>query len=307
MFKKQFKKYKSRFPPPDLTDVVDMRRSHVGENCKLRPLRPADVTADWESLGLRPVHGWRLFELAGTGGLLLLEDPFTSEGQRLWAQRCLRDFTRKPDCRLNLDAHGDLLDGEDWWTSCCSDPERRRSLLKKLRWSTLGYHHNWDTKVYSDSERDEFPEDLASLSAVVARATGFPDFSAQGAIVNFYRMDSTLSGHTDHSEQDLEAPLLSFSFGQTAIFMVGGRTLEDEATAVFLRSGDVVVMSRQSRRSYHAVPRVLREDRDPPPWGSLDADWKLFGDYLEDSRINVNVRQVLRPGRRSLASPPARK
>lgn len=64
--------------------------------------------------------------------------------------------------------------------------------------------------MYSDSERDEFPEDLASLSAVVARATGFPDFSAQGAIVNFYRMDSTLSGHTDHSEQDLEAPLLSF-------------------------------------------------------------------------------------------------
>lgn len=31
--------------------------------------------------------------------------------------------------------------------SCCSDDERAHKLLQKLRWATLGYHHNWDTKV----------------------------------------------------------------------------------------------------------------------------------------------------------------
>ena len=37
----------------------------------------------------------------------------------------------------------------------------------------------------------------------------FPRFSAEAAIVNYYHLDSTLSGHTDHSERDLSHPLLS--------------------------------------------------------------------------------------------------
>jgi len=27
------------------------------------------------------------------------------------------------------------------------DTEKGKLLLQKLRWATLGYHHNWDTKV----------------------------------------------------------------------------------------------------------------------------------------------------------------
>ena len=39
------------------------------------------------------------------------------------------------------------------------------------------------------------------------------DFRAEAAIVNYYPMDATLSGHTDHSEHNLDAPLLSISLG----------------------------------------------------------------------------------------------
>ena len=34
-------------------------------------------------------------------------------------------------------------------------------------------------------------------------------FTAEAGIVNYYHLDSTLSGHTDHSERDLSLPLLS--------------------------------------------------------------------------------------------------
>ena len=34
-------------------------------------------------------------------------------------------------------------------------------------------------------------------------------FRAEAAIVNYYHLDSSLSGHTDHSEKDLTQPLLS--------------------------------------------------------------------------------------------------
>ena len=60
------------------------------------------------------------------------------------------------------------------------------------------------------------PDDLSLLCAHVASAVGFPDYEPQAAIINYYHMDSTLSGHTDHSEFDLEAPLVSiryFKFG----------------------------------------------------------------------------------------------
>ena len=41
-----------------------------------------------------------------------------------------------------------------------------------------------------------------------------PRYMAEAAIVNFYPMTGTLSGHTDHSEHNLAAPLLSISLGQ---------------------------------------------------------------------------------------------
>lgn len=83
-------------------------------------------------------------------------------------------------------------------------------------------------------------------------------------------MDSTLSGHTDHSEKDLSQPLLSISFGLSAIFLIGGLTKQVRPKALLLNSGDVVIMSGQSRLAYHGVPKIL-----PPQWhGTGDRDSK---------------------------------
>ena len=146
------------------------------------------------------------------------------------------------------------------------------------------------------------PEDLEDLTNYFAAVLGFHEFKAEAAIVNYYRMNSTLAGHTDHSEIFLEAPLFSISFGQTAIFLIGGLRQEDPAHAVFLRSGDVIVMSGDSRLRYHGVPKILP---DPSmPWvdtadtnnSRSDEDWKNAQSYISKARINLNIRQVLKPG-----------
>lgn len=80
---------------------------------------------------------------------------------------------------------------------------------------------------------------------------------------------------------------------------------------MYIHSGDVIIMSKESRLCYHAVPRIVKADYCPWIFGSKDmndyndrdvlitdeyndeAYWKPFEDYLSDSRINVNVRQVL--------------
>lgn len=116
-----------------------------------------------------------------------------------------------------------IPNNEEWWDVAQKD----ESILNKLRWATLGYHHNWDTKVndsdlnkplfekyslqvYTEDNKSDFPRDLADLSEVIAYNLGFEDFVSEAAIINYYHMDSTLSGHTDHSEKNLKAPLFSF-------------------------------------------------------------------------------------------------
>jgi hypothetical protein len=64
---------------------------------------------------------------------------------------------------------------------------------------------------------------------------------------------------------------------------------------MLIRSGDIVVMTGESRLCYHGVPRIMHADETP--WiGSTDKDWQPFESYVESSRINMNVRQVLQAG-----------
>merc|ERR1719328_119890 len=45
-------------------------------------------------------------------------------------------------------------------------------LLDKLRWVTLGHHHNWDTKRYTDDCVSPFPDNLKELSKTVLSSLG---------------------------------------------------------------------------------------------------------------------------------------
>lgn len=77
-------------------------------------------------------------------GLIFIRNPFTLEGQRYWVIKSLQYYTRKPN-KTNLDIHSLVPENEDWWESCQRNSDK--SLLKKMRWVTLGYHHDWDSKV----------------------------------------------------------------------------------------------------------------------------------------------------------------
>ncbi|XP_046382896.1 nucleic acid dioxygenase ALKBH1 [Ischnura elegans] len=317
MLKEAFKYYKRRCPPPTLEEVIDFSSKEV-KKYNLPP--PVGISCG--ALGLTPSSEWKIYSLEEKPGFIFISNPFTNIGQRYWIYRCLKHYSRKPN-HLNLDVHGDAKHG-DWWSECQRDDEQGSKLMEKLRWATLGYHHNWDTKVYSENERNDFPEDLAALSREVAHVAGSPKFSAEAAIINYYHMDSTLSCHTDHSELNLDAPLLSFSFGQSAIFLLGGKSKEEKPLAIRIDSGDIVIMSGESRHCYHGVPLILPAKFCP--WNKKGEDisqdlsfkkshgfldsvyqelenddmWKPFEKYISTSRINMNVRQVLPCGQSAL-------
>jgi len=196
---------------------------------------------------------WKIHSSTTNPGFHVITNALTSDHQMTWARRSLENYSSK-EFKRNIDLPGSRLDDIDDWYS---DVVRRGQYVDKLRWSTLGYHHDWDTKVYTDA-KSSFPTELFNLCALVADAIGYPDFKAQAAIVNFYPMSGTLSSHTDHSELNTQHPIISISLGQSAIFLLGGSSLGVKPTSFLLQSGDIAVMERDARLAYHAVPRIIK-------------------------------------------------
>uniref|UniRef100_A0A8D3EDY7 Nucleic acid dioxygenase ALKBH1 n=1 Tax=Scophthalmus maximus TaxID=52904 RepID=A0A8D3EDY7_SCOMX len=288
-FRKVFKFYKRRNPPPDFSDVVDFSTGAAGDKVVPAKLDPAAVSdAEAARVGLQPVRDWRAFGLQGYPGFIFISNPFLLGSQPFWVTQCLKTYPKKPNV-CNLDMHMSPSDTQDIWgksihgLSCPPSGKREpKTLLERLRWVTLGYHYNWETKTYSANHYTPFPADLHRLSSQLTAACGFQGFNAEAGILNYYRSDSSLGIHVDESELDHSRPLLSFSFGQSAIFLLGGTCRQDPPTAMYMHSGDVMVMSGQSRLLYHAVPRIV-----PAPQGQTSLEVESCG-----LRDNTAMEQV---------------
>lgn len=146
----------------------------------------------------------------------------------------------------------------------------------------------------------------------------------EAAIINYYPMSSTMGGHIDDSEHNLVDPIISFSLGTSAIFLIGTHEKSFAPHALLLRSGDVVVMSNEARIGYHGVPALLSKKLED---AFLDSSSSTFHDlysslssleglerfessiedykkeseapnlpdllaYLSENRLNMNIRQV---------------
>ncbi|KAM8920969.1 nucleic acid dioxygenase ALKBH1 [Pelodytes ibericus] len=319
-FRKIFRFYKRRNPPVDLSGVIEFSKGHPR-------VRTTDLSVDALSdqdasrAGLQPLNQWKVYGLEEIPGFLFISNPFLPGWQHRWARQCLKKYPLKPNV-CNLDLHMSPEQTADLWGNSedqlrkkASIRTREKSLLEKLRWVTLGYHYNWDTKTYSSDHHSTFPLDLAELSRCVSLALGFSNFNAEAGILNYYHMDSSLGIHVDESEPDQRSPLISFSFGQSCIFLLGGLSRDLAPTPMLMHSGDIMVMSGPSRLLYHAVPRILPFPGggflppclSGPPCEELlvpspliepcsAQDWEVCAQYLRDSRINMTIRQVLEEG-----------
>ncbi|KQJ91676.1 alpha-ketoglutarate-dependent dioxygenase alkB [Brachypodium distachyon] len=173
------------------------------------------------------------------------------------------------------------------------------TLVRKLRWSTLGLQFDWSKRNYDVLlPHNKIPDHLATLAkkmAIPAMPSG-EEFNAEAAIVNYYGPSDMLGGHVDDMEADWTKPIVSISLGCKCIFLLGGKTRDEAPRAMFLRSGDIVLMAGEARERFHGVPRIFTESDQQEILAVVSQlsgdDDRFISDYIRNSRININIRQV---------------
>lgn len=102
----------------------------------------------------------------------------------------------------------------------------------------------------------------------------------EACLVNLYRDGARMSLHVDADEIAQDAPVVSVSLGDTALFRIGGAKRGDPTRSLRLSSGDVVVLGGAARRWFHGVDRVMAGTSRLVPGGG---------------RINLTLRRVTPP------------
>ncbi|KAA0200200.1 hypothetical protein HAZT_HAZT001261 [Hyalella azteca] len=199
-FRPVFKYYKSREPRPDLSRLLRVASGEPGVHL-LEPPTQSLNCKDFCALGLHPPTQWQVFAVHNHPGLLVIHGAFTPQGELFWTAKCLTEYPDSPNINnitnitSGISTHDNIPNTqknrghdagsatemsnlskneedncahESWWKDVVNGGGVESSVCRELRWSTLGYHHNWETKVYSEDRRSAFPPCLSRLSSVIA-------------------------------------------------------------------------------------------------------------------------------------------
>jgi len=259
---------------------------------------------DKSSLTFIDPKEWTVHALSSHKGFLIIQNPFKPGVDIQLIRKFLEEYINPPNL-TNLNFHfGDDVHKNLWRNALHENTEANKEFtkyqdyLKKLSWCTLGYQYIWSERKYVKEKFVEFPQELQKLTNELSLICGFSPYKAEAAIINFYDENQSMGGHLDNAEYEMTKPIVSISFGNQAIFLLGGETRDIEPIPILVRSGDVIIMGGRSRYCYHGVARILdntlpeslKIKRDTVP--EINEDLLPFLKYIEHRRINVNIRQV---------------
>lgn len=137
-----------------------------------------------------------------------------------------------------------------------------------LGWHWLPYRYSRIAEDVDGAPVKPFPEELGDL-ARRAVADAYADqadaarYEPDAALVNWYGDGAHMGLHQDKEERS-EAPVVSISLGDRAVFRFGNTLSRGRPyTDIELQSGDLFVFGGPSRFAYHGVPRTIRGTADP--------------------------------------------
>jgi alkylated DNA repair protein (DNA oxidative demethylase) len=124
------------------------------------------------------------------------------------------------------------------------------------------------------------PSMLIELWTAVANCGAPPEC----CLVNLYRSGARMGLHQDRDEKAMDAPVVSVSLGDDAVFRIGGTTRRGPTHAIRLSSGDAAVFGGPARLAFHGIDRVAFGSSTLLPGGG---------------RINLTLRRVTGPDKKA--------
>jgi alkylated DNA repair protein (DNA oxidative demethylase) len=99
----------------------------------------------------------------------------------------------------------------------------------------------------------------------------------EACLVNFYEASARMGLHQDRDEQEMDAPVVSLSLGDTCLFRIGGTERKAPTKSFKLHSGDAMMLSGPARLAFHGVDRIMGATSTLLPQGG---------------RLNLTLRRV---------------
>ncbi|HEV7327187.1 MAG TPA: alpha-ketoglutarate-dependent dioxygenase AlkB [Bosea sp. (in: a-proteobacteria)] len=124
-----------------------------------------------------------------------------------------------------------------------------------------------------------WPPIPARLLRAWEELAGYPH-PPEACLVNFYEPSAKMGLHQDRDEQDFDAPVLSLSLGDTAVFRIGGTSRGGKTVSLKLASGDALAFGGEARLAFHGIDRILAGSSSLLP---------------QVGRINLTLRRVTKP------------
>ena len=135
-----------------------------------------------------------------------------------------------------------------------------------------GYRYQ-ETHPITGARWPHMPQMLLNIWDAVSGCAAPP----QACLINWYEPSAKMGLHQDKDEQDMSAPVVSVSLGDTALFRIGGLARKDPTKSFKLNSGDVVVLGGDARMAFHGIDRIV------PQSSTL---------LQNPGRINLTLRRV---------------
>lgn len=203
-----------------------------------------------------------------TGRALALAD-----GVSLW-----REALSRTEQAALIDEVFDLASSAPFYRPTMPRSERPFS-VEETNFGSLGWYSDKNGYCYRTTHphtEQKWPAIPASVSRLWQRFANYP-VAPECCLINLYRQDARMGLHQDRDETALDAPVLSVSLGDSALFRFGGTQRRDSTQSVKLTSGDVVVFGGPARLMFHGIDRVLSGTSRLIPGGG---------------RLNLTLRRV---------------
>jgi alkylated DNA repair protein (DNA oxidative demethylase) len=102
----------------------------------------------------------------------------------------------------------------------------------------------------------------------------------EACLINYYSTTAKMGLHQDRDEEDFNAPVVSLSLGDTALFRIGTSERTGPTQSIKLQSGDGLIFGGPARLDFHGIDRIYK---------------KTSTLLNEGGRFNLTLRRVTRP------------